>query len=53
MNHHLISALILMAALGLYAMGITTTASFLLIFGFIFEIWFWLRVSTSSKKSGK
>jgi hypothetical protein len=53
MSRHLISALILMAALGLYAMGITTTASFLLIFGFIFEMWFWLRISTSPKKAGK
>ncbi len=53
MSRHLISALILLAAIGLYAMGVSQAAGILLAVGFVFEMWFWVRVSSKPKSTGK
>lgn len=53
MSPHLISAVILLLAMGLYALGVSQAAGILLIVGFVFEIWFWVRVSVTPKHHGK
>ena len=53
MNRHVISALILLFALGLYAAGITKAAGIFLVLGFVFEMWFWVRVVAEPKQTGK
>ena len=44
MNKHVITALILIAALALYALGAVLPATVLIVIGAGFELWFWLRV---------
>ena len=53
MNRHWVSALILLLALGLYAAGITKAAGIFLVLGFVFEMWFWVRVVAEPKQTGK
>ena len=53
MNPHLVSALILLLALGLYALGVSQAAGLFLVFGFVLEIWFWVRVSAKPNHHGK
>ncbi len=53
MKYHLISAAILVAALGLYALGLGRGTLALLIAGGALELWFWIRViRTSNARSG-
>ena len=53
MNRHWVSAMILLLALGLYAAGITNAAGIFLVCGFVFEMWFWVRVVAEPKQTGK
>ena len=53
MSRYLITALILLLALGLYAAGITKAAGIFLVLGFVFEMWFWVRVVAEPKQTGK
>ncbi len=53
MNRHVISALILLFAAGLYTAGITQAAGIFLVLGFVFEMWFWVRLIAEPRKTGK
>lgn len=43
MRHHLLSMLILLAAIALYAIGMSGGGAVLLAAGVVLEMWFWVR----------
>lgn len=44
MNYHLLSALVLVAALALYAAGFAGGGILALVLAVVLEVWFWIRV---------
>ena len=44
MKHHLITAAILLAAVALYAVGLTGGTVLAFVAGASFELWFWVRM---------
>ena len=51
MKHHLLTLLILVLAVALYAVGMVAGASALLFLGAALELWFWVRVMRRAKPS--
>jgi len=52
MKYHLISVLILLAALGFYALGSGGAGSIFLIAGVLHEAWFWVRLRRRLRAGG-
>ena len=52
MHRHFATALILLVALALYALGYAGLGVAALIAGFVFEIWFWFRVKVGRNLQG-
>ncbi len=50
MKHHLLTMLILLAALALYAIGMNGGGSALLAAGAALELWFWVRAMRGSRR---
>jgi hypothetical protein len=51
MKHHLLTMLILLAAIALYAIGMGGGGSALLVAGAILELWFWVRAMRGSRRA--
>ena len=51
MKKHLLTALFLLVAIVLYAIGAAVHATLLILLGCVAEVAFWLRVTRSSKKT--
>jgi hypothetical protein len=50
MSRHLLSSLILLTALGFYAVGLAKPAEALVFIAMGLELWFWARVSRDTKE---
>lgn len=53
MKYHLLTAAILLAALGLYALGMTSGGLVAFLMGAALELWFWVRVIKRSRLAGR
>ena len=53
MNHHVVTALLLVAALVAYGIGFHKGGTAIIILGLSLECWFWVRLSRSVRSKDK